>query len=165
MIRRWTKPRRFASVLALAAVLALVSGLLYAQGSERAKRLGDGMMCMCNCGQILTQCNHVGCTVSSAMLKELDQRVGGDSSDDLLLQSFVQEYGPKVLASPPAQGFNLLAWIIPGLAFGMGLALVVVVIRHWRRRFELAPAGGPPMPVSSEALDRARRQADRETED
>lgn len=157
------KRSRVPPVLALAAVLALVSGLLYAQNSDRAKRVGGGLICMCNCSEILTQCNHVGCTMSTAMLKELDQRVGENSSDDLLLQSFVQEYGPKVLASPPARGFNLLAWIIPGLAFGLGLGTVVMVIRQWRRRFELAPAGGPP--VSSEALDRARRQADRETED
>jgi cytochrome c-type biogenesis protein CcmH/NrfF len=155
--------RRTTAALVLAVVAALLSGLAYAQNSDRAKRLGGQLMCMCNCNQILTQCNHVGCTMSAAMLKELDQRVQTTSSDDLLLQSFVQEFGTKVLASPPAQGFNLLAWFIPGIAFGAGLAMVIVVIRQWRRRFELAPAGGPP--VSSEALERARQQADRETED
>jgi len=156
------KRRRFAPALALATVVTLAAGLLYAQSSERAKRLGSTLICMCGCAQILTACNHVGCTMSSAMLKQLDQRVAVNSSDDLLLQSFVQEYGQKVLASPPAQGFNLLVWIIPGLAFGLGLAIVVTVIRHWRR-VELVPAGGPA--ISPEALDRARQQADRETED
>jgi cytochrome c-type biogenesis protein CcmH len=155
--------RRGVAVLTLVVVAVLVSGLVYAQNSDRAKRVGSQLMCMCNCNQILTQCNHVGCTVSAAMLKELDQRVATTSSDDLLLQSFVQEFGTKVLASPPAQGFNLLAWLIPGIAFGAGLSLVIVVIRQWRRRFELAPAGGPP--VSSEMLERARRQIDQETED
>jgi cytochrome c-type biogenesis protein CcmH len=157
------RQKYFAAALSLATALTLLAGLLYAQSTERAKRLGGGMFCMCSCGQILTACNHVGCTMSATMLKQLDQRVAVNSSDDLVLQSFVQEYGPKVLASPPAQGFSLLAWIFPGLAFGVGLAVVVVIIRQWRRRFELAPAGGPP--ISSEALDRARRQADRETED
>ncbi len=41
--------------------------------------------------------------------------------------------------------------------------MVILVIRQWRRRYELAPAGGPP--ISSEMLERARQQADRETED
>ena len=159
MIRR----RRMAPLLAVAVAATLLSGLLYAQNSDRAKHVGGQLMCMCNCGQILTQCNHVGCTVSAAMLKQLDQRVQAPGSDDLVLQSFVQEFGTKVLASPPAQGFNLLAWLIPGIAFGTGLALVIVIIGQWRRRFELAPAGGPPL--SSEIMDRARRQADRETED
>lgn len=156
------KRRRWVPALALATVVLLAAGLLYAQSSERAKRLGGTMLCMCSCGQILTACNHVGCTTSSTMLKQLDQRVPVNSSDDLLLQSFVQEYGQKVLALPPAQGFNLLAWIIPGFAFGLGLLIVLTVIRHWRR-VELAPAGGPG--ISPEALDRARQQADRETED
>jgi hypothetical protein len=49
------------------------------------------------------------------------------------------------------------------MAFSAGLALVIVVIRQWRRRYELAPAGGPPVPP--EMLERARQQADRETED
>jgi cytochrome c-type biogenesis protein CcmH len=155
--------RRLAVFSLLTVVAVLPSGLLYAQSSERAKRIGGQLMCMCNCNQILTQCNHVGCTVSAAMLKDLDQRVQTASSDDLILQSFVQEFGTKVLASPPAQGFNLLAWVIPGVAFAAGLSLVIVVIRQWRHRYELAPAGGPP--VSSEVLERARQQADRETED
>ena len=159
MVRR----RHAVAALSLATALTLLAGPLYAQSTERAKQLGSGMMCMCSCGQILTACNHVGCTMSATMLKQLDERVAVNSSDDLLLQSFVQEYGPKVLASPPAQGFNLVVWMIPGLAFGLGLAVVVMVIRQWRRRFELAPAGGPP--ISSEALERARQQADRETEE
>ena len=163
MVRVIVRQGRVAAVLALATVVTLLAGLLYAQSTERAKQIGANLVCMCGCAQILTACNHVGCTMSSTMLKELDQRVSVNSSDDLLLQSFVQEYGPKVLASPPAQGFNLLAWVIPGLAFGLGLGVVLMVIRQWRRRFELAPAGGPP--ISSEALERARRQADRETED
>ena len=159
----WLKHRRAAGVLAMMVVGSLLCGLAYAQSTERAKRIGSQLMCMCNCNQILTQCNHVGCTVSAAMLKQLDQRVEGDSSDDLILQSFVQEFGTQVLASPPASGFNLLAWIIPAISFGVGLALVIVVIRQWRRRYELAPVGGPP--ISSEVLERARQQADRETED
>jgi hypothetical protein len=40
-----------------------------------------------------------------------------------------------------------------------------MVIRQWRRRFELATAEGPSVTVSSEALERARRQVDRDTED
>lgn len=158
-VTRW-----LASLLAVVAAAVVFSAVLYAQNSDRAKRIGSQLMCMCNCNQILTQCNHVGCTVSAAMLKELDQRVSGSGSDDLIVQSFVQEFGTKVLASPPAQGFNLLAWGIPAIAFGAGLALVIVVIRQWRRRYELAPAAGGP-PVSADLMARARRELDRETDD
>jgi cytochrome c-type biogenesis protein CcmH len=153
---------RFAPGLALVAILLSVS-LVQGQNSDRAKQLGGKLICMCNCGQILTACNHVGCTMSAAMLKKMDQRVADNESDDLLLQSFVQEYGEQVLAEPPTHGFNSLAWAIPGIAFALGLGLVVMVIRHWRNRMTLAPAAGPA--ISAEMMERVRHQADVETDD
>jgi cytochrome c-type biogenesis protein CcmH len=162
MIRRI----RIALLTAVALAAVLTSVLVYAQNSDRAKRIGGQLMCMCGCNEILTQCNHVGCTVSASMLKEMDQRVQGNGSDDLILQSFVQEFGVKVLATPPAQGFNLLAWGIPVMAFAGGLVLVGFVIRQWLHRPQLAPAGGPPVSsFSSAELDRVRRQIDEETEE
>jgi cytochrome c-type biogenesis protein CcmH/NrfF len=151
-------------VVALGAVLCI--GPAGAQQTERAKSLGKRLMCMCGvCNQILTACNHVGCSVSTAMLKKLDQVVARSEPDDLTLQSFVQEYGEQVLAEPPAKGFNRVAWFIPGVAFGTGLVIVFIVISHWRHRKPLAPAGPPAADISPELLARARRQADRETED
>ncbi len=155
--------------LAALLILALAAGIyprgVEAQKTERAKRLGAKLMCMCGCNQILTQCNHVGCTVSAKMLKELDDVVARNESDDLTLQSFVQEYGESVLAEPPAKGFNRLAWFIPGIAFVLGLGIVVLVIKHWRQRVVAAPATPAGPPVSAEFLERARKQADEETED
>ncbi|MGH9519177.1 MAG: cytochrome c-type biogenesis protein CcmH, partial [Terriglobales bacterium] len=48
-------------------------------------------------------------------------------------QSFVQEYGTTVLANPTKQGFNLLAWVIPWVAAGFGLALVMFFVRRFRQ--------------------------------
>jgi cytochrome c-type biogenesis protein CcmH len=155
--------RRFVPVVALTAAVVFSTGLLQGQSSDRAKRLGGKLICMCGCNQILTECNHVGCTRSGAMLKEMDQRVTANDSDDLILQSFVQEFGAAVLAEPPTRGFNSLAWAIPGIAFALGLGLVVMVIRQWRHRVAAVPAAGPA--VSPEMLARARREIDRQTDD
>jgi cytochrome c-type biogenesis protein CcmH/NrfF len=155
--------RRFVPIVALAAAVVFSTGLLQGQSSDRAKRLGGKLICMCGCNQILTECNHVGCTMSGAMLKEMDQRVTANDSDDLILQSFVQEFGAAALAEPPTRGFNSLAWAIPGIAFALGLGLVVMVIRQWRHRVTVVPAAGPP--VSPEMLARARREIDRQTDD
>ena len=43
---------------------------------------------------------------------------------------FVQQYGPAVLAEPPAQGWNLLAYIVPPAVLLAGAAFVVQVYRH-----------------------------------
>jgi cytochrome c-type biogenesis protein CcmH len=158
-----TRVMRLGLVLALAVAVMFSTGLLQGQNSDRAKRLGGKLICMCGCTQILTACNHVGCKTSAEMLKKMDQRVTGNNSDDLILQSFVQEYGAQTLAEPPTRGFNSLAWMIPGIAFTLGLGLVLMVIRQWRHRVVLSSAAGPG--VSPEMLERARRQIERETDD
>jgi cytochrome c-type biogenesis protein CcmH len=155
--------RRLISLSALALALVLSTGLLQGQSSDRAKVLGAKLICMCNCGQILTACNHVSCPRSGPMLKQLDQRIAQGGVDDLILQSFVQEYGEQVLSEPPTHGFSALAWAIPGIAFALGLGLVIMVIRHWRQPAAVAPVSGPVVSVG--ALERARRQVERELED
>ena len=171
-----TERRRLALIFSVVVGIALAMIPLHvgAQKTERATVLGAKLMCMCGCGQILTQCNHLGCPSSGPMLKELDQRVAAGEADDQIVQDFVQEYGERVLSAPPSTGFNSIAWYIPGVAFVVGLGIVVVVIRLWRQRDSArvvaAPGAqvGAPTPASElrdAQLERARRQADRETED
>jgi len=90
------------------------------------------------------------------MLKEIDLRVSRGESDDLILQDFVQEYGPTVLISPPAKGFNWFVWVMPVVLPILALLLIWEVVRRWRRA-AIAPASGPA--ISDELLARARREA------
>jgi len=134
-----------------------------AQETARAKALGARMMCTCGCNQVLTACNHVGCTSSAAMLKELDQRIAGGGSDDLILQSFIQEYGLTVLVDPPKRGFTALVWIAPIVLPFFALYLIWELVRRWRHRAVLSPAGGPP--ISPELLHRARSESDKDLDE
>jgi cytochrome c-type biogenesis protein CcmH/NrfF len=171
-----TKRQRLALTCAACVSIAgaLVPLHVDAQKTDRAKELGAKVMCMCGCGQILTQCNHINCPSSGPMLKELDAHVAKGEADDLIIQDFVQEYGEKVLSAPPTKGFNSIAWYIPGAAFAIGLGIVVTLIRLWRQRdvARLATASSaPPIPQTAASelrdvqLERARKQADSETED
>ena len=45
----------------------------------------------------------------------------------------VAQYGPSVLARPPARGFNLTVYILPPAAVLLGVAIVVFAVRRWRR--------------------------------
>ena len=148
--------RRLLLVLAAATLLL---PLARAQETQRAKNLGGKLLCVCGCNQILTACNHVGCTYSHGMLKELDSYVARNEPDDLTLQAFVQEYGPTVLASPPASGFNRAAWIMPVLVPLLYLYLLWELVRRWRRRAALTTAAGPQ--ISPDLLARAQRESER----
>jgi cytochrome c-type biogenesis protein CcmH/NrfF len=138
--------------------------------AARAKSLGKRVKCMCGgCDDAAGLCTHSGgafagpCDTAKAELKEIDQRVARGDSDSLILQSFVQEYGPTVLIEPPKAGFDWLAWIMPVLFPFVALLLVWQVVRKWHRRAALAPASGPPL--SDEMMDRARREADKESDE
>jgi cytochrome c-type biogenesis protein CcmH len=113
---------------------------------------------------VLTQCNHVGCTTSTAMLKELDQSVARGDSEDVITQGFVQEFGTKVYAEPPKSGLSLVAWVLPSVYLLSGTLLVIFIISRWRSRL-LTPAAAGPSGVTPEELERARRRVARDTED
>ena len=131
--------------------------------SARFKDLGHRMMCACGCSQILLECNHVGCTYSDKMRDQLQAALDRGNNDDLILQGFVQEYGPTVIAAPTATGFNRVAWIMPFAALAFGIAFVVYVVRSWKNRPEPALADGITITRGSE-LDEFRQKARKETD-
>ena len=144
----------------------LVSPLLAQQPSDRAHQIGGKFMCMCGCNQVLSQCNHVGCTVSTAMLKEVDQGLARGDSEDTITQAFVQEFGTKVYAEPPHSGFSLVAWSMPAVYLAIGLVLVLFVINRWRKRpIHAVSSVSDHSGISPEMLERARGRVARETQD
>ena len=44
----------------------------------------------------------------------------------------VSEFGEEVLATPSTEGFDLAAWIVPGVAVVAGGAVAFVGLRRWR---------------------------------
>jgi cytochrome c-type biogenesis protein CcmH len=164
-----TKARQIAAVTVLAMLAMaplLVTPLGAQQLSDRAKQIGGKFMCMCGCSQVLTECNHVGCSTSASMLKELNHSLSRGNSEDGITQMFVQEFGTQVYAEPPKSGFSLVAWVLPSVYLFVGAGLVVFVISRWRKRPapQAALAGGAPG-ISAELLERARARASRETQD
>jgi cytochrome c-type biogenesis protein CcmH len=120
-------------------------------------------MCKCGCNQVLLECNHVGCTYSERMRNELTAGLQRGDNDDLVLEAFVQKYGPTVLAAPTTTGFNRIAWIMPFAALGGGILLTIAIVRAWKHR-PAFPAVVAPANVSSATLDGLRHRVHEETE-
>ena len=55
----------------------------------------------------------------------------------------MEEFGPGVLADPPASGFDLAAYLVPILLVLAAVAGIAVAARRWRRQ-----AARPPPRVS-----------------
>jgi cytochrome c-type biogenesis protein CcmH len=160
--KRIPKLRRTIQCIALAAAVASFSGASSDPGS-RFNQIGHQLMCICSCGQILLECNHVGCPDSDGMRNELMAAVSRGDSDSLVQQAFVQKYGPTVLAAPTTSGFDRTAWILPGVALFVGFGILILVIRSWKNRPAPALADGLT-PVEGSKLDQFREQARKETE-
>ena len=142
-------------------VLALFTFLGVGDDDARFRDLGHHLMCVCGCGQVLLECNHVGCQYSDRMRMELGANLDRGDNDDLTLQWFVQKYGPTVVAAPSTSGFGRVAWIMPFAALLAGMAALVWIVRAWRFRPTPAIADGI-QPLRGPELERYRDQADKE---
>lgn len=168
---RSANARRYGSLLATvlfacAGIAGVFVPAAQSQQTDRAMQIGGKLMCMCSCNQVLTQCNHVGCTTSARMLKQLDASVAQGDSETKITQAFVQEFGTQVYAEPPKSGLSLVAWVLPSVYLLVGTILVVVVIGRWRHRnVALVSSGGAGTAVSPELLARARAQSAEDTQD
>jgi cytochrome c-type biogenesis protein CcmH/NrfF len=151
--RRWVR----AGVVCLLAVV-----MLGADPSSRFNKVGHEMICTCGCGQVLLECNHVGCPVSPVMIGELHAQMDGGGSDTSILNWFAVKYGATVLAAPIRGGFDNVAWIAPIAVFLLATVGVGFLIRMWMMR------SGRPVPVSatgpSEGGDALWERIRRETE-
>lgn len=153
---RWGMHTMFVVTLALLLMGATDSG-------TRFNDLGHKLMCTCGCGQVLMECNHVGCQSSDHMRAELLAAMQKGGSDDQILQTFVEKYGPVVLAAPTKTGFNRIAWIMPYLTLALGLVVTAVVVRAWKTRSKAAPVVNAAT-VAAPELDALRRRVHEETE-
>ena len=160
MSRSNSMRRAFHCALLCLAMLGLVGA---GDPASRFTTLGHQLMCICGCGQVLLECNHVGCPDSDAMRNELSVAIARGDNDSLVEQGFVQKYGPTVLAAPTTKGFDRAAWIMPFVVLIFGFGLVIFVVRAWKNRPQPAITDGVP-PASGAELDQFREQARKETD-
>jgi cytochrome c-type biogenesis protein CcmH len=73
----------------------------------------------------------------------------GDSKDEIK-DKLVAVYGPRILAAPPKEGFDLLAWLLPFVGLVGGALVLGLLAWRWSRRRE--PRG--PSAALSPALER-----------
>jgi cytochrome c-type biogenesis protein CcmH/NrfF len=134
---------RRSSIVHKLVIVAFLTVVSAAQaGADRVETLGEGLICMCGCNQLLSGCEMIKCPAAPPMRKELKQYVDQGEDDKTIFASFSAKYGPKVLSAPATDDwFNLSAWIMPFAVLLAGAAGIVVILRRVRAA---QPTAGPP---------------------
>ena len=148
--------KRIVALLLLSSSLLLLVGA----GQDRYNDLGTKIQCPCGCTQALVKCNHVGCQYSDRMIRELKSSLVKYPNDEDVLNWFRNNYGVTIVIAPATHGFEGTIWWVPPVLCFVVLLLVIILIRHWRKRAELAPVTG----VADPSLDTYRARARQETE-
>src|SRR5215470_781581 len=171
---------RFRTIASLGALILMASGAQrnVADQNDRAHQIGAKLKCMCGgCDQSAAKCYHVGgqysgpCDVAKQEIKQIEERIAQGKSDEQVLQAMIAEYGPLAYVEPPKSGFGLVAWLMPILYLLAGTALVIVIMKRWRKRptpLTASPAASGAssgIQLTPELLARARELAQRETEE
>ena len=125
--------------------------------TEALDELEHHIHCMCGCNLDVFTCRTTDftCPVSPAMHRDVMALVKGGHSAQEIIDAFVGVYGERVLMEPKKTGFNLAGYITPFAALGGGAALVVALLRRWKRP-EAAPAAVTALPVQGTPEEMAR---------
>ncbi len=121
---------KFPLVLILTALFILSSVPVLAVEVDKnlQKEIEDSLVCQDGCGMILAACEN---QTAEYMRKIVVDRLAKGQTKDEIMGYFVDIYGVKVLAAPPAEGFNITAWVTPFVALILGGVLVYLVLDKW----------------------------------
>lgn len=100
----------------------------------------EAVRCNCSCNEDVHHCQfRMECSTSPAWSARMYKSLQAGQTPDEIKASFVADFGPSILMEPPMEGFNLLAWFLPGVTIVMAGALVGLIARGGMGKGNLAP--------------------------
>lgn len=99
-------------------------------------------MILCDCGCSPQSVHDCACGHAAEMREEIASAIRSGQTGQQVIDAYVAKYGEKIRIAPTASGFNLLAWLGPGVALLAGGAASVLILRRWKR-VSAAPGPGP----------------------
>jgi cytochrome c-type biogenesis protein CcmH/NrfF len=79
------------------------------------------------------------CGTSPVWSQRIRQALAANQDVETIQASFVAEFGTVVLMAPPAEGFNLVGYLLPGVAILTAGMFVGLLVRGGVTRQALAP--------------------------
>jgi cytochrome c-type biogenesis protein CcmH len=143
---------RFLLIGALAAAaLAVAPGAVSAAPRASLPDIEDEVMCP-TCG---TPLSHAFSPQAERQRAFIRRQIAAGRSKQQIKQALVSEFGEEVLASPRGEGFDLAAYLVPGVVIALAGAAILLALIRWRRSpEERSNAPAPLSPADSARLER-----------
>jgi cytochrome c-type biogenesis protein CcmH len=151
------------AVLVLVALLAAMAAAASATASEARPTLEE-LENEVNCPTCKTTLALSNAPAADQIRGFIRVRIAAGDTKSEIKAALVDEFGSGILAAPPKEGFNLLAWVLPLVGIAIAAALVgALVWRSSRAGRARAEAPGDPSLNGHRALDAdAERRLDEE---
>lgn len=150
-------------LLVVSFILIAALSFLEARADDlRMEDVAQDLICQCGCNKVLSVCEMQGWAVPAKEL--IQEKIDGGLSKEEIVAYFVEQYGPKILAAPPKEGFNLTAWTVPFILIGAGAALIVFLLRIWVKGQPVQDEEGrlPPEGMTEEEVSKYKKELEEE---
>ncbi|HEY6149286.1 MAG TPA: cytochrome c-type biogenesis protein CcmH [Gaiellaceae bacterium] len=138
------------ALLVAAAALALAAPALASEHHPTLNELENQLMCPVCQGETLAQSD----TAAAAQIKRhIQQRIRQGWTRSQIKRELTAEYGTRILAAPPRQGWNLLAWVLPLVGILGGAAVIGFLAWGWSRKREEPEHVPGPASLNGRPLD------------
>ena len=142
------------SACALALVLSLVLSVsapaLAAAAHPSFNQLENEFMCVA-CHESLAVAQSPEAFSERQYIRDL---IAQGETAAQIKRNMVEQYGQAVLALPPASGFNLVVYVLPGVVVVAGIIFLAVTVPKWRRRSRQASPAAAPGPLNPDDAKR-----------
>lgn len=149
-------------VLGILVVLTAFGAVASATAQTPAGNLDDEVLhisknlyCPVCSGVPLDVCETQACVQWRALIRD---KLAAGENEAQIRQYFIEQYGDRVLGAPPAEGFNLSAYLFPAVALIGGAAILWFTMRGWLKSRPAAPVPGTVPPVPGEYAERIARE-------
>jgi cytochrome c-type biogenesis protein CcmH len=140
--------RRRALIAALAALTLASPAAAAPAPKTNLPDVEDEVMCP-TCGTLLQLAQSPQANDERAFIR---RQIADGKTKQQIKDELVAQFGPRVLATPPASGFDLTAYLVPAVALIAAVIAIALGLRRWRR------AGGEPPDGPSAPLDAAESE-------
>lgn len=130
--------KRIAVVLILVFSFGLIVGRALAQGEtpptpspDEVNAIAHNLYCPVCANVPLDACGTAACAQWRQQIADL---LTQGYSEQQIYDYFAQQYGPSVLAAPPAQGLNWLVYVLPPAAVLLAALLLWRGLAAWKRK-------------------------------